>query len=501
MPFATLLLALLPFLGLMLFAQPAIDDFDNAATVARLGRWGAQWYWYTHWSGRFVVIGVSTLLNPLSLMERHGAAPAGLWVLRGALITLALSLVLALQQLFRALQLVLAPADELHGHSFSWGAALAVAILSLNALPEPFSLLFWYSGALNYGLPLVFTLGFAAALLRAGRLPPGARGRGRWAGLATLSLIGAVGGGEVAMLCCGVLLAGALLWPRAQATAASAGFRQLRALWVGVFFITAGVLVGAPGNRERHGMADPDPAGPYHRWLLLGPHTALATARLAARPPVAGAALLLAVAVLGTASAGRVRPATSRRELGLVLGGFALLNCAGVAFLKAFYLHDMWVEALPGRVVNVLVVQLLVSTTALALWARERLPGRLPEWRGRALHPALGALGLLLLLTGQTRQAWQELLFMAPDYARQMQARYNLLNAAHRRGRQAAAVVPPLRLPQVWGLLAPIPSARQRADVHVELFEDARQKNNLFLAHYYGIRSVRLSEPPPLPQP
>lgn len=37
-----LVLALLPFLGLMTFAQPAIDDYDNAAVVARLGYGGGN---------------------------------------------------------------------------------------------------------------------------------------------------------------------------------------------------------------------------------------------------------------------------------------------------------------------------------------------------------------------------------------------------------------------------------------------------------------------------
>lgn len=89
---------------------------------------------------------------------------------------------------------------------------------------------------------------------------------------------------------------------------------------------------------------------------------------------------------------------------------------------------------------------------------------------------------------------------MAPSYSRQMQARYEVLDAAHRLNR-AEAVLSPLRLPHATGLLAPIPSARQRADVHIELHTDATQKNNIFLANYYGIQRVRLSEPAPLPQP
>jgi hypothetical protein len=488
------LLALLPFAGLMAFAQPAIDDYDNAATVARLGRWGAQWYWYTHWSGRFVAIGVSTLANPLSYGPRPGVEPTGLWALRGMLLLLGGALLLATQQVLRAVQLVLAGAGPRPTRRGSGALALAVVVLALNALSEPFSLLYWYSGAVNYVLPLVLTLGFAAAALRALGLPPGAAGRRAWSLAATMCLVGAVGGGEVALLACGVLLAGLGAW-RGWGLARPAPNRKLWLLWVGCFLLTAAALAGAPGNRQRHGMANPDAAGPYHRWLLLAPRTVLTAARMAARPPVAGAALVLGAAVLLSGTGPR-RPRPGRRELLLVLAGYALLNAVGVAFLKAFFMRDMWVEAMPGRVVNVLVVQLLVSTAALALWGQAWLPAGPGWWRGRAVPPVLAGLALLLLLTGQARQAWQELLFMAPDYARQMHARYALLDAAHRRG-AAEAVLPPLQLPDARGLLAPIPAAAQRADVHVELFEDAAQKNNLFLANYYHLPRVRLAGPAP----
>lgn len=270
-------------------------------------------------------------------------------------------------------------------------------------------------------------------------------------------------------------------------------------VWVGVAAITAGLLVGAPGNGQRLAMAGPDPGFWYHRWVLLAPRTVLTAARMAARPPVLGALLVLGASVLLTATGPR-RPRPTRRELAVIVGGYALLNGAGVAFLEAAFMRDLWVEAMPGRVVNVLVLQLLISTTALALWAREWVPVGPAGLRHRALAPAIAALALVLLLTGQTRLAWQELLCMAPAYSRQMQARYEALDAAHRHG-QAEAVLPPLRLPYATGLLAPIPSARQRADVHIELNTDPSQKNNLFLAHYYGLQRVRLSEPPPLPQP
>ena len=196
-PWFLLLLALLllPFVALTLFAQPAID-YDNAAVVARLGRWGAQWYWYQHWSGRFVAIGASTLANPLSYGPRPGDAPTGLWVLRGILLGLLLSYVLVQQQLWRALLPVL---RQVPARSVTWGLGLAGTALGMNALSEPFTLLYWYSGAVNYLLPLLCALGFIAAALRALQLPPGAARRG-WAGAAALALVGAVGGGEITLL-------------------------------------------------------------------------------------------------------------------------------------------------------------------------------------------------------------------------------------------------------------------------------------------------------------
>ena len=495
---AGLLSAVLPFLVLMGFAQPAIDDYDNAAMVARLGYGGAQWYWYTHWSGRFVAIGLSTLLNPLSYGPRQGIAPEGLWALRGILLLLLLALVGVVQQVLKALLLVFSAPEIGFTRGAVWALTLAVIALSLNALPEPYTLLFWYSGAMNYVLPLVFTLGFAAAALRALHLPLGAAGRQGWAAAATASLLGAVGGGEVAMLCCGMLLAGLGAWLWAADAEPQPGAQRLWAVWVGVGIIAAGFLAGAPGNWQRLSMADPDAAPRYHRWVLLVPRTLLTAARMAARPPVLGAALVLAAGVLLTAAGQRRRP--TRQELALVLGGYAVLNCVGVAFLKAFFMRDIWVEAMPGRVVNVLVLQLLFSTTALSLWAREWIPIA-PAWlRARVARPALAALAVVLLVTGQARRAWVELLFTAPAYAVQMQARYQTLATISRTG-GAEAVVPPLLLPSAMGVLAPIPSGRQRADVNVELHLDAAQKNNLFLAHYYGIPRVRLSEPPPTQRP
>ncbi len=486
-----LLLILLPFVTLMFFAQPAIDDYDNAATVARLGRWGAQWYWYMHWSGRFVAIGLSTICNPLAWGERSGAAPAGLWALRSMLLVLIAGFMGALQLLLRTLLMLLPqlnpPANSLGLQA--WGLTLAITALGLNALSEPFTMLYWYSGAVNYLFPLVLTILFAATGLRALYARPAEPALG-WCSAATLSLAAACGSGEIALLACLVILVVQCGW--LKISRASPRAWRLWALWLGVAVGMGLLMLAAPGNWQRLGMASPDAAGRYHRWIWLVPRTLLTAARMAARPPVLGALLLLAGSILLTAPESR-RSRPQGKQILLVLGGYIAFNCVGVAFLKAAFMRDMWVEAMPARVVNVLVLQLLVSTVAVTLWLRPWLPVGLGWVRRPWVLP--GALAAVLL-SGQARWVWPELLLTAPDYATQMHARYQALASARRQGATQAAL-PPLRLAYAQGLLAPIPSARQRADVHTELFEDASQKNNLFLAHYYGLELVRLSSPPP----
>ena len=262
--------------------------------------------------------------------------------------------------------------------------------LSCNALPEPFTLLYWYSGTVNYVLPLAGTVLFAAAALRALRLAPGAQRGGRWAGGAGLGLLVGIGGGEITLLSCLVVLArlGCLLWFRG-------------------------------------------PGGP---------------APGAAGAAATGATAVSADPLLVAAQPTQTSPPAAARRLwaGWVLAG--------------------------------------LLTAALMLGA----PG---NFRRAALTDAGPKTRNLCLLA---RRAWPELLLTVPAHARQMQARYARLVAAAVR-RVLEVVLPPLRWLTAQGLLAPIPGARQRADMNVELSEDSARKNNRFLAHYFRVPRVLLS--------
>jgi hypothetical protein len=466
-------LALLPLLGLTLFAQPYFDDYVNANTTAALGRWASQWQSYQLRSGRYTAVGLSTLLNPLSYwpLASHLAG------LRLVLAAAVVAHLVALRQFFGALLAVVGPAKRQPG--LAWGLALLVLAVGLNALPEPFSFLYWFAACFVYQLAWAFSLGFGAAALRAVSEPAGPARR-RWAVLAALCLAAAVSSNELTLLVGVVMLAGLGWWVRRYRPAAW----RLWLSWAGLAGFCAAVALAAPGNWHRAALTDAYPQA--HRWLLLVPRAGLAVVGLVARPVLLVSTLGLAVALLRLGASLRSVPAASprRADVLVVLAGYVLLNTVGAAFMKSF-----WVDPLLGRVSNLLVLVLLVSTAALALWVGTWWAPAQAHWLRGRLATSLLCSGLLVLFgVGQVRRAWQELLFVAPTYSQQMQARYALLRQARAQG-HAYVAVPPLRLPLVPGVLVPLAVPGRLIEYSVEL--KPSYADNEELARYFGLRGVR----------
>ncbi len=170
-------------MGLAFFAHPYFDDYDVANNATAMGPFASQWHWYQTWSGRIVTIFLDTMLNPLfwgKLGESGSHVLAGL---RAILLLVMLAQIVALQQFFRVLLRLLTPVSgaDRDRRQLEWLLALLLTALGLNAMPEPFSFLYWYSATFVYQLAWVFTLGFTTAALRASELPPGPQRR-RWAG-------------------------------------------------------------------------------------------------------------------------------------------------------------------------------------------------------------------------------------------------------------------------------------------------------------------------------
>jgi len=296
---------------------------------------------------------------------------------------------------------------------------------------------------------------------------------------AALCLGAAIGSSELALLACFVVLAGLGWWVYRHRPAAG----HLWLGWAGLAVGCAAVALGAPGNWHRAALTDAYPQA--HRWLLLLPRAGWAVLGLVARPVVLASTLGLAAALLrlGASLFPVPAPAPRRADRLVALAGYALFNTVGAAFMKSF-----WVEPLLGRVANLLVLMLLVSTAALALWAGTWWPaGR--RWLQSKLAARLLASGLLVLLgVGQVGRAWEEWLLVAPSYNQQMQARYALLRRARARG-DRYVVVPPLHLPRVPGVLVPLAVPGRTIEFSVEM--KPHYGDNEEIARYFGLRGVR----------
>ncbi|WP_151088214.1 hypothetical protein [Hymenobacter baengnokdamensis] len=188
--------------------------------------------------------------------------------------------------------------------------------------------------------------------------------------------------------------------------------------------------LSAPGNWNRAALTDAYP--PAGRWLLLLPRAGLAVLRLITQPVTLASTVGLALGCLKLGAwlcpAPSARP---RRADGLVvLASYVALNTIVVVFLKTF-----WVDPLLGRVTNLLILVLLLSTAGLALWVGTWWQPVGSRWLAGRLVPGAGVVLLVVLVgVGQVKQAWVELLMVAPSYDQQMQARYALLRQARARG-------------------------------------------------------------------
>ncbi|GAA4369616.1 hypothetical protein GCM10023185_43430 [Hymenobacter saemangeumensis] len=453
--------ALLPFLLLCAFNQPFFDDYRNAYWMREHGVLGVQRWAYLTWTGRFTSTFLMTVLNPVA----YG------W-LDGVKVTAALFFLAhwaALAWLWRTLLRLGRNAPG------SWTEALAPAglllALACNAMPAPFSFLYWFAGALVYQLPHLALLCFTALALRLGWEHSTMKTSPVLAAAACLVL--AITGNELLLVQAAVVLA-ALGW------ALPSKARRAWLLWVLIGSIAAGIAVVAPGNWVRaEAMAPTDSAA--HRLLLLLPRTALSALKLLASPVVSGS--VLAALLLGL-QLGWQRPATSRLRLAkkqwwaLALA-YAALNGSG------FLLFVALIGTPLNRALNEMVLVGLVSTAALGYLLAQQL--KRPAWVGRH-HWLLPLLLLSLFVSGNTRLAWRELLTTAPAYEAQMQARNAALLAASK-AKASTITLAALHL-RHGRVLAPLNRCGNFTDFDIDLTPGCEGTINGVLARYYQLPQV-----------
>lgn len=420
-----IVLALAPFVLLIAFNHPFFDDFRTAAWTHQYGMWGVQkWFYYTQ-SGRFTSIFFMTVLNPVTYgwFEGVRVAVAAVFVLQWAAIAFFLRTVF--HTVLRT--------------GFSWGAAVWTAglllVLFCNAAPAPFSFLYWFSGVMVYQITLLSLLTFIALALRAAWGP--AHRQWQCAGLACVPLVLTLAGSELTLVQALPLLA-------FLGYALPAGARPKWWLWLAVALVTIVVTVSAPGNWLR--LEATQPSDPLHayRWLVLGPRTAYSLVLFLVRPLIGLS--LLAAAAMGLWLGFRYRlPAHlatcfTRQNRWVLLLTFGVVNTVGFLLFRYLIVGPPLIRAR-----NEIFLVMLISVLALA-WLGAQRPA-MAAWKPR-LHRASSLLLVLLASlfgAGRVPDAWHELWTSARAFDEQMQARYVLLEAAHRSGRQVVTL-PPLRV-------------------------------------------------------
>lgn len=453
-------LALLPFVVLFFYAHPAADDFCFAYRFPAMSFGEYMVHWYTGWSGRYATFAAHPLMY-------QSLEPV---IYRFFLILLFAFLGFGLYWIVRALT----------GGQVSRRNALLAALFGLvvylHQMPGVAAAFYWLSGTISYQLGNAFALvGFAAAI-QATRTRE-RQARTALGAVAALSLLGAVGTNEVAML----FVLGTLA--TAAAVALWTGSRTRR-LWLG---LTAAAVMGAvvwalsPGNRARltevHSGATPD----------------LATAGVRAAAEVAryipewgmSAPLLLSTLLFLPAAVWLARRVEALREHLFVHPVLPVLVSGGLIAL-AFFLPHYGAGGVPPRTANVvflffliawfLNVQILVGY----LLKRGVLSASLVPGHSVAIAAA-ALLVFSLFAEGNVRQAYADLLLLrARDYDQENRARGALVQQALGEGRSAVTL--------------PLLRSRPESLFFDDISLDSTDWRNTCYADYLRIEEVHAAE-------
>ncbi len=459
-----LAVGLLPFFALSFYNFPFWDDYWMAGLARRVGAWEAQYTHYMTWGGRFSLVFILTILNPLTYDWMAGFRLIPLLMLGGTLF--------AAQAGLRELT-----TGQLSGsESLRW-AAVAL-LLHLMLMPSIYPSFYWFVGSTVYQLPIILMLVVLTAGLHALRAHQ-SWARWAWYAVALLGTACVVGLQEFAVLLMGwtlLLLVAISLWN---------GRRQAVWCWGGLLLcaVIGGVVsILAPGNFIR---AENGSALAHH--INLGQILANATEHLLeffARPNQVLTMLLTPVLF------GRLLLRKSAwRPVGFQLPFYAgaLFLVGGVAICYVFF-AIVSVEDLPHRAVNFIWAWFFFGWI-LVLWAAT------PERGSKELRHALAtiqkpviAVVLLLLITGTQRRAWVEWVRNAPRWQVQHAQRFERMKTAAKQ-RQRVVVVDAFTgfIPRHVAFIGePLVSQENSA---------AERNNNHVTAEWFGLDSIIVQTP------
>lgn len=455
-----LVLAVVPYYLLNIYNEPSSDDFKYAANALEYGAWEAATRIYFGTCGRYAA-NVFLHWSPLTFGWLEGYK----W-LSAALLT----------ALIGSFYYLLSP--QLGGMRVSSKAlaVLATVALFLFGLPSVSQGLFWFTGAYTYTTAIVLLNLFFGLILRCRNF---ALQDPRWETGGTsneaLLLVGgtlllglAFGCTEIAVIYTGILL----LLLNAYVYF---GLKKFDAVLFAVSLAGLGfaaLAILAPGNFARSD--NYELAKDVHRTLTLTPAYCAWFMGSFASVPLFVAALLLAPRIGGGCY--RVSPLLCQTRVRV----FVVLLFVGLMALT--FAFGIWATGNrpPRRALNVLYwIQFLLLALAFvqsaaadaAWWARLR---RLLPLSNSAL---LGVGLAWLLLMGNTGRAWADFFFRCPAYAKQIAERREAIASAN----GSHAIVLPI-------------ADKPLTIFYEDITEDPNYWQNIEMARYFGVKSIRLSE-------
>ncbi len=457
--FLLLIVAVVPFVILVHYAQPSADDFCYADAFRDADIWRSIKGEYLGWKGRYATIVLTVAFHHFG----------------GMLITYQYAMFLFLASLCAAIYIFVWSLTE--GNASRWRTlflSLGLAALYLGTMHRVPATLYWLDGALQYQLGGIFVLLSLSALLGLYRT-----GRPSFALAACPCIFVAIGATEIAMMTL-VAVVVVMAFNRISIHGRD------RPSWAAVSLVTlasSALLVLAPGNYVRAEYASAD----AHRFWFSVSHAFYygggTLGEWLANPALWLATAAFAPAAMRLAYLGRVRRQASVPRLALIV-----LLITGLEWSFFFGLWWTVADNPPARMLNLLYLLFLAGwfTAVLELVAiiarRRRLPFveqvfPTPARIGAML--AATAFAVFLLVKGHAATAYIDLVYRVPDYDRVMHQRYaTIAKAKAASGNERPALI----LPRV--------ADPPRVLMHSDIQEDRKDWRNGCFARYFGLKSV-----------
>ena len=179
------------FIALSFFNYPAADDFCFAAKARQLGFFGAQAFWYEHWSGRYSLNSVWTaIMLSGDIVQIYRFPPIVLLIATG-------------------LGFSFLTARIAQGHvstSFVLLLGGVWTVLFIAGAPDPAQTFYWLGGSITYQMANIFLIFLLGLLVWRETTAKNHRLRTWIFMLSSLLVIATVGANEISLLLTGAIL-------------------------------------------------------------------------------------------------------------------------------------------------------------------------------------------------------------------------------------------------------------------------------------------------------